>query len=293
MRTLLRLLSTTFKRIKRNPYNATGAIAVMFLTFFVGGSFILVSLASNKILSYYESKPQVIAFLKDGTTEEQIEAIKKDLNNTGKIETIDFVSKEQALQIYTERSQSRPELTEFVTADILPASLEISTKKLEDQTEIAKLVAAQPQVEDVAFLQEVVDNLTKWTKTIRLVGLVVIAFLIITSIFVTLVVIGLNISLHKEEIEIMKLVGATDRYIRTPFLFEGAFYGLASGFLSTLAALGAIQWLSPFINRYLGEFSIVPVEPLVFVYLLAAEAAVGIFVGTFGSYVATRKYLRI
>jgi len=293
MRTLLRLLSTTFKRIRRNPYNASGAVAVMFLTFFVGGSFILISLASNKILSYYESKPQVIAFLKDGTTQEQIDSIKTDLEKTDKIESIEFVSKEQALEIYKERNQSRPELTEFVTADILPASLEVSTRALEDQTEIAKLVAAQPQVEDVAFLQEVVENLTKWTKTIRYVGISVITFLILTSIFVTLVVIGLNISLHKEEIEIMKLVGATERYIRTPFLFEGAFYGLLSALISTLAAYAAVVWLSPFVNRYLGEFSIVPVNPVVFVYLLGAEALVGIFVGSFGSYVATRKYLKV
>jgi cell division transport system permease protein len=251
------------------------------------------SLGSNKILSYYESRPQVIAFLKDGTTEEQIKSIQDDLNKTGKVASIRYVSKEDALEIYKERNSSKKELTEFVTADILPASLEVSTNKIDDQAEIAKLVAAQPQVEDVAFLKEVIENLSKWTKTIRYVGLAMIIFLIFTSIFVTLVVIGLNISLHKEEIEIMKLVGATERYIRTPFLFEGAIYGLVSAIISTVAAWGAITWLSPTIAKYLAEFSIVPVSPMVFVYLLAGEALVGLFVGSFGSYFATRKYLKI
>ncbi|MDP2671647.1 MAG: permease-like cell division protein FtsX [bacterium] len=293
MKTLQRLFSTTFKRITRNPYNAAGAIAVMFLTFLVGGSFVLISFGSNKILSYYESRPQVIAFLKDDTTDTQVEEIKESLNSTGKVSSVNYVSKEAALEIYKSRNKSQPELTEFVTADILPSSLEISTKNIEDQDEVAKAVAAEPQVEEVAFLKELIDNLTKWTKAIRLVGMSSIVFLMLTSIFVTLVVIGLNISLHKEEIEIMKLVGATERYIRTPFLFEGALYGLVSALLSTLATIGAMVWLSPFVSRYLGEFSLVPVPWTNYAYLLAAEAGVGIFVGTLGSYIATRKYLKV
>lgn len=293
MKTLQRLLHTTFTRIRRNPYNASGAIAVMFLTFFVGGLFILLSLASNKILNYYESRPQVIAFLKDGTTQDQINAIESDLNKTGKVSKINYVSKEDALKIFKERTKAKPDLAEFVTADILPASLEVSTNKIEDQPAIATLVAGESQVEDVGFLKDVIVNLTNWTKTIRWLGIVIIAFLVFTSVFVTLVVIGLNISLHKDEIEIMKLVGATERYIRTPFLFEGAFYGLFSAVISTLAAAGTVYWLSPLIGKYLSEFSIVPVPWTIFAYLLLSEALVGLFVGSFGSYIATRKYLKI
>ena len=293
MKTLQRLLATTFKRIRRNPYNASGAVAVMFLTFLVGGIFILINLSSNTILNYYESRPQVIAFLKDGTTKEQLEAIKADLNKTGKIASLKYVSKEEALQIYKERFKSQPELTEFVTADILPASFNISTTKIEYQADIAKLVSAEPQVDQVFFYQKLVENLQNWAKTIRIAGIVALVFLTLTSIFVTLVVIGLNISLHKEEIEIMKLVGATERYIRTPFLFEGAFYGLLSALLSVGTAWVIVTWLTPFIQAFFTDIPLVPVQPFVFYYLFLVEGAVGIFVGSFGSFIATRRYLKV
>src|SRR3972149_10794066 len=106
-----RLTKTATKRMKRNPYNAAAAILVMFLTFFVIGVFFLVSLASNVIIHYYETRPQITAFLKDDTTTQQVENIKTNVLKTPSVTNIKYISKEEALNIYKERNKEEPILS--------------------------------------------------------------------------------------------------------------------------------------------------------------------------------------
>ncbi len=288
-----RLTKTATKRIKRNPYNALAAILVMFLTFFVGGIFILVTLASSVIIHYYETRPQITAFLKDDTTIDQVENIKTNIQKIPSVTKVKYVSKQEALEIFKERNKNEPALLDFVPADILPTSIEVSGNKITDFDEIANGLKSEPQVSKVVYYQEIINALIKITSAVRIIGLIIIGFLILTSITVTLIVIGLNISLHREEIEIMKLVGATKWYVRTPFLIEGATYG----FISAVAAVGTVALFFPFVSPYIEKaFSPIPIFPtdfLVFIYLLLAEVALGLIIGAFGAWIATRKYLEV
>lgn len=288
-----RLTKTATKRIKRNPYNALAAILVMFLTFFVGGIFILVTLASSVIIHYYETRPQITAFLKDDTNIGQVENIKTNIQKIPSVTKVKYVSKQEALEIFKERNKNEPALLDFVPADILPTSIEVSGNKITDFDEIANGLKSEPQVSKVVYYQEIINALIKITSAVRIIGLMIIGFLIVTSITVTLIVIGLNISLHREEIEIMKLVGATKWYVRTPFLIEGATYG----FISAVAAVGILALLFPFVSPYIEKaFSPIPIFPtdfLVFVYLLLAEVALGLIIGAFGAWIATRRYLEV
>jgi cell division transport system permease protein len=112
-------------------------------------------------------------------------------------------------------------------------------------------------------------------------------------VIVTLVVIGLNISLHREEIEIMKLVGATKWYIRTPFLLEGIFYGFTSAILAVVTIGVFYPFLLPILERSFSPVKLFPNGPLVFLYLLIGEMFVGFLIGTIGAWFATRKYLEV
>lgn len=288
-----RLTKTAGKRIRRNPYNALGAILVMFLTFFVGGIFILVTLASNIIIQYYETRPQVTAFLKDDTTAAQVATIKSNVLKIPSATEAKYISKEDALNIYKERNKNEPALLEFVTADILPASIEVSGKNIEDFDKIATTLKAEPQVSKVVYYQEIINTLIKVTSTIRLVGLAIMAFLLLTSITVTLVVIGLNISLHREEIEIMKLVGATKAYIRIPFIIEGISYGFISAFLAVGTISISYPFISPYMEKAFSPIPLLPNSPFIFFYLLLAEMFVGFLIGSIGAWVATRNYLEV
>ncbi|MEX0616455.1 MAG: permease-like cell division protein FtsX [Candidatus Woykebacteria bacterium] len=293
MNNLSRLIRTTTQRISRNPYHSVGAVFVMFLTFFVGGIFVMISLGSDAALSYFESKPQIDAFFKEGTSQGDIDSLEQKLVSTGKIENIKFISKEEALKIYKERNQEEPLLTEFVTSDILPASFQISTKDINDLEEIADIVSKEQIVEDVVFQKDVVKTLSSWTKAIRNVGASIVVFLIITSILTTLIVISLNISLHKDEIETMRLVGATEWYIRTPFIMEGIFYGVSAAILATAFVWLGVYWISPFLDKFLADIPIFPINQVIFLYLLLAEITFGIIIGSIGALIATRKYLKV
>ncbi|HSX58254.1 MAG TPA: permease-like cell division protein FtsX [Candidatus Saccharimonadales bacterium] len=288
-----RLTKTATKRIRRNPSNALAAILVMFLTFFVMGIFYLVSLASNVIIHYYETRPQVTAFLKDDTTTSQVESIKDDLKKIHSVTEVKYISKDEALKIYKERNKDEPILSEFVTADILPSSLEVSSNKIADFGNIANNLKNQSQVSKVVYYQEIIDTLMKVTTTVRWVGLAVVLFLLLTSITVTLIVIGLNISLHKEEIEIMKLVGATKTYVRTPFIIEGVTYGFISAFLATVSLAIAYPLIAPLIEKAFNPIPLFPTNPLVFIFLLFGEMFIGFVIGSVGAWIATRRYLEV
>jgi cell division transport system permease protein len=121
----------------------------------------------------------------------------------------------------------------------------------------------------------------------------VVAFLLVTTFLITLIVIGLNISLHQDEIEIMRLVGATSGYIRAPFIFEGVFYGLFSAVAATTFLWLIFALATPSLQRIFAGIPILPASPVIFGYLLIGEVLVGAAIGVVGSLVATRRYLNI
>ena len=293
MNNLPRLIKTTFQRITRNPYNAFAAVFVMFLTFFISGLVVLITLSSNQVLSFFESRPQVTAFLNDGTTSKQITDLQDKLIKTEIVSKTKYVSKEEALEIYRSRFENEPLLTEFVTAEILPASIEVSTYELADLAQVADLLEDEPLVDEVIFERSIVETLQTWVQSIRNIGIAVVVFLLITSFLITLIVIGLNISLHKDEIEIMKLVGASSWYVRTPFVIEGLFYGLLSALLATLLLLGIFAWVSPALRSTFVDIPLFENRIETFGIMLLSELIIGAIIGFVGAFVATRRFLKV
>jgi len=281
------------RNIRRTPFQALTASMVMFLTFLALFIFLILATGSQVILKYYESKPQVIAFFKDGATSEDVDAISNALNLDEKVKETKFVSKEQALEIYRERNKNDPTLLELVTANILPSSLEVSTKAPEDLSYVASILKQEPVVAEVIVPEDVVASLTAATRVIRWVGITVVSFLIIFSIIVTLMIIGFKIRLKRDEIEIMKLVGASHQFIRAPFIIEGTFYGIIGAFTSWVTVYVLIWYFNPFLQDYLGEIILLPVNPLFMFGLLGSGLITAIIIGALGSLAAVRRYLRI
>ncbi|KKQ67286.1 MAG: hypothetical protein US86_C0001G0213 [Candidatus Daviesbacteria bacterium GW2011_GWA2_38_24] len=281
------------RNIRRAPYQALTASMVMFLTFLVVSVFLLIALGSQKILQYYESKPQAIAFFKDGTTDSDINLIKESLVATGKVTNLKYISKQEALEIYKERNKDKPILLELVTANILPASLEISAITPKDLGPIAEILKQEPVVEEVVYPEDVVESLNKATEIIRFVGLVLISFLATFATLVILMVIGFKIRLRRSEIETMKLLGASNWFIRMPFLLEGMFYGVVGAVFAWISSLVLLWYFAPFIERNMAEVKLLSISPIVFLGLFLVELLLALIIGFFGSYAAVRRYLRI
>lgn len=128
----MRATKTTLKHIRRSPYQSLAAVFIMMLTFLSITVFSFIVFGSSAVIQYFESKPQVTAFFKDEARPELESNVETQLQQTGQVAATKFVTKEQALEIYKEQNKSDPLLLELVTADVLPASLEVSTYKIED-----------------------------------------------------------------------------------------------------------------------------------------------------------------
>ena len=283
----------TKRNIRRSPFQAIAASMVMFLAFFVLLTFTILTFGSQLILRYYESKPQAIAFFKDGTTETDIKAIQNALTEEGRVAATKYVSKDEALQIYRQRNKNDPTLLELVTANILPASLEVSTKSPEDLKPIAEILKREPVVEEVIVPEDVVESLTAATRVIRWVGLSVVLFLVVFASLVVLMVIGFKIRLRRDEIETMKLLGASKSFIRVPFILEGIFYGLVGAGTAWVLVYIMLWYFAPFLQGYLGEVTLSPINPLLMLGLLGSALVLAVVVGGLGSISAVRRYLRL
>lgn len=285
----------TKRNIRRTPYQALAATMIMFLTFLVMSSFLLLALGFQQILRFYESKPQAIAFFKDGTSSTDVKAIENALTQTGKITQFHFVSKDEALKIYRDRNKSNPMLLELVTANILPASLEISTQSLGDLKLIADIVKKEPVVEEVVFPEDVVATLTQTTGIIRTVGAVVVGFLITFSTLIIIMIIGFKIRIRRDEISITRLLGASSWFIRMPYVLEGLFYSSIGAILGWTASIGIVWYFEPVLINNLGDAAgiIFPLNITTLLLLLVIELLVALLVGGLGSLAAVRRYLHI
>jgi len=284
-------LKTTWAHIRRSPYQTLAAIGIMTLTFFLSTLIIFVAAGSQALLHYFETRPQVTAFFKDEVKMDEVEKLKEKLSQTGKIKSLKYVSKEEALEIYKEQNKSDPLLLEMVTANILPASLEVSTTDITYLGEIAQILRQEPGVEEVAFKEDVVKALKNWTDTIRKVGLALIGFLGVVSFLVVLVIIGMKVALRKQEVEILQLIGATRWFIRAPFVFEGIFYGILGVVLGWIGGVLLLLYSTPFLVEFLSGIPILPVPLMFILAVLGGEILAGTIIGSLGSLLAVKRYL--
>ncbi len=287
------LITVTWQHLRRSPYQALAAIMIMTMTTFAILSFTLLSISSQKLLTYLEQKPQVIAFFNDTvTTPDQVAATISELEKTGKAASVRFVSKDEALKIYRDRNKSDPLLLELVTANTLPASIEVSANSVSDLPSLYEILKTVPNVEEISYQRDVVNSLIGALDRVRKFGAGLITFLVATSILTILTIIGMKISVRKDEIDIQRLVGASTWYIRMPFILEGLFYGLASATISWFVISAIILFSTPQLKPYLSGLSILPVSWITSLEILGFSLLTGALVGATGSYFAVRRYLK-
>lgn len=289
-----RSTKTALKHIRRSPYQSLAAILIMMLTFLSISVFAFIVFGSSAILNYFESRPQVTAFFKDGTTEQNIYELRNQLEQTGMVSTVKYISQQQALQIYKQQIRNEKDaslLLDLVTADILPASLEISTVKIEDLGPVAQILQKSPYVSEVIYQQDVISKLTRWSNAARIIGILLIIVLTVVSIFIMMTVIGFKVSQKRDEIEIMKLLSATNWYIRWPFMFEGILYGIAGTIVGWLIASAGLLYFSPYLESFLPSIPIFPVSPIFLVGVLLGELVLAVILGVVASSMAVMRYL--
>lgn len=281
------------KLIRRSPYQAIAAIIAMALTFFVTSVFVVLLVGGQIVLRFIEQRPTISVFFKNDVSEAKINEFAQKIKSTGFSRDVKYVSKDEALAIYKERFKDQPHIVELVSADFLPASLDIFVNKPQDVDEISKVIQDQDQISDVVYPKDVTKALTKWTKILRIGGIALVSTLMIVSFLIIIMVIGMRIALRREEITIMSLVGATKWYIARPFFIEGIIYGVVGATIATFLMYSLLLFYSPSIQQFLGTIQVFPVSPLFFIYLWVGEMLTAAAIGIIGASISLYRYLKI
>lgn len=291
--------------IRRTPYQSLAAFLILFFTLFVS-TIMFVSLGFlYGLLGYVETRPQVTVYFQTKTPTNDIFKIRDSLMSSEKVQSIKYVSKEEAYKIYKELNRDNPLLLEMISADILPASLEIFAKKPSYLPELADFLKKQPGIDEVNFQKDILDRLLTLTNILRKTTIVFFLFLILLSILVLTTTTLFKVALKKDEIELLRLLGATNFYIKKPFLIESVLFGLAASIISFVIILIILFYLKPFFGSYLRgipnlalstDFFRLTVWPVNVSFLGIAflfSSLFGITIAILATLLATQKYLKI
>jgi cell division transport system permease protein len=265
------------------------------------------TIIAQRGVKYYEQKAQVIIFFKRDVKEADIFTLRDKLFDPELIEDIKYVSQEDALLIYQEDFADNPDLISTVTADSLPPSLEIRAKSIDSLIQIIENINTEKEtnayIDEVMYFKDVVENLKTLSRIITIGSIVLITILIFITIFLIRITIGFNINAHEDEIQIMHLVGSTDKFIKLPFVLEGFFYGLVGGVLG--ATLLLVPWyitiyytqntdFAFWINQLLTDFNLDFLRSLNITFILVyylVHLLFGGLLGVVSSFSAVKRYL--
>ena len=277
----------------RNAIMSLAATATMVLMLLLLAGFWIIQTGLLAGLEFTEQKVEVVAYLQPNATDGQIEALQADLLRMPEIESITYVTRDEALVRFRENmeAQGREDLTQSLDSNPLYASLEV---KLVDPSAVREVgdaldPAVQPIVRNVINIEDLVDRVLTITNVLRTAGTVVLLVVGIIVLFIIVNTIRLAVFARAEEIEIMRLVGASDAFIRWPFVFEGALVG----FLGAAITLGVLAAAAEPLGGFMVEFfRVLPLEVGSLTRdLVTLVMGAGVGLGILGSWVSVRTYL--
>ncbi len=281
--------AVNFWRHRTMSAAAVFAAAVMMLML---NGFVIVVSNLNVAMGALEQKVNLIAYLKEDPPQAEVTRFSERLRANPLVADVTYLSKDDAMARLKQQLAERKDLLEMVTGNPLPASLEVRLKDVNRISDLAAQLRGEPLVEDVALQQDVVDNLLRITRYARVAGLAMVIGLMGITLFVIVNTIRLAVYARRQEIEIMKLVGATDWFIRWPFVLEGVLCGLIAAAVTTLVVGASYQ---PAQQQFLTLVQFLPVnlDPTFPLKLAALTAAVGVTIGAAGSYISVRRFLDV
>lgn len=296
--TVFYLVKQGIKNIYRNKMFSLASIATMTACIFLFGLFFSMVTNFRHIVKVAEEGFGVTAFFDEGLSESQIQEIGRKIEKRDEVQQINFVSAEEAWEEYQQvYFKDHPELAEGFKDDnplANSAHYEIFLKSVEKQDSLVDYLTSLEGVRRVNHSDVVANTLTDVNMIVAYISVAIIIILLAVAVFLIGNTITVGIAVRKEEIAIMKLIGATDLFVRAPFVIEGAVIGL----VGSAIPLGIIYILYNKVVQFMAEkFSILSLEFLsvdyIFRYLLPTALAIGLGVGLFGSLTTIRKHLRV
>ena len=277
----------------RNRWMTLASISTVAVSLMVFGIFLILMMNMNKMVSTLESQVQISVYINDSLPEEGIKEIEQMTKAMKNVSTIEFVPREKALKNLQQRLGENKKILEALgDSNPLPNSFLVTVKNAEDVKKTAAAIADLYGVDEVKYGQDVAANLFELTHLIRFFGLILMALLLFATVFIISNTIRLTVFARRKEIAIMKYVGATDWFIRWPFILEGVGLGIIGGGVSALALRSFYSAMVTKIYESLAFFPMVEQYPFMN-YLTIALIAAGIFIGILGSTVSLKRFMEV
>jgi len=284
-------ISRAWQGFWRNAAMSLAATATMTLMLMLLAGFWIIQAGFLASLSYVEDKVGVVADLNEGVSDAALRDLEARLSALPEVKSVEYTSKDQALANYRAQraAQGQDDLTTYLPVNPLPASLDVKLQRPEDYKVVSDFLQVEPSVAKVQNIQDTTDRLISITTFLRTFGVVLLGVIGAIVLFIVINTIRLAVLGRAEEIEVMRLVGASDAFIRWPFVFEGALVGLLGAVVTLGVLVGAAEPLSHFM---VGFFQILPISIGSIsrdVTLLVVGAGTGL--GVIGAWVSVRTYL--
>lgn len=281
-----------FKSMQRNILMNIASIVTIGLSLFVVGIFMFGTITLNNLIGSFEKQVEIEVFLKDEASPQQVQQLQDTILSWDEVETVRYISKEEALERFKQRYKDQPELIENLPGNPLPASFIIRLKDPQQVEAVASRFDGNEIVDSVEYGKKYVERLFQAVSVIRYSGAVFIGLLSFVSVVLIYLTIRLSIYARRQEISIMRLVGASNWFIRLPFVIEGVIQGIAGAII----AAGGVYLVKVTIFESLRQQILwlpLKFEMPLFWQITYGLMLGGIALGALGSALAMRRFLKV
>ena len=292
------LIGEGFSNVFKNKKSTGASLMIMGATMIIFGVFLILSENINHFVQEVESEQGIQVFATDEATDEQIQQLGEEINQIEGVNTVEYVSKEEALDQMKEKFAENEDLLEGYEGEnnIFTASYVVTLTDLNLNTQVQQQISKLANVKKITNANEVIATLIDFANGVKIVTGVILILLVIISVFIIANTIKLTVHARRKEISIMKYVGATNGFIRWPFIVEGMIIGVIASAISILVIAIAYNFIAEQMvnSSFMKTVGISLVgfsemfSSIIFVYML-----LGVGIGAIGSIISMRKYLKV
>ncbi len=293
IRTWEYFIREVFVSLRRNNWMTFASISTVALSLLILGMFLIIVLNLNNMASSLESQVQINVYLHDDLSDREMKKIGEEIKAMPVVDEIQFVDKKAAMDRFKERLGDQKTLLEALEdSNPLPNAFEVKLKRPETVKETANAINKFEGVETAKFGQDVVDQLFELTKMVRIFGFFIIVFLALATLFIISNTIRLTVFARRKEIGIMKYVGATNWFIRWPFLMEGMVLGLLGAVVAVLLLRNLYSAVTAQIYSTLAFLPLIPEYPFLN-HITLLLIVVGAAIGALGSTISLKRFMNV
>lgn len=288
-------MSTVFsswKNLRRTPYQSLTALLVVITTFFMVYLFTTFLYFGEKILSHFETRPQILVFFNTEVSDAEATKTAKLIAELDYVSSVEAILKEEAMASYIEEVANQPILTELLTPELFPVSLKITARTPEGLELVRQEIEKVDGIDEIDYRKDVIDQFLVWTNLLRDIGLAACLLFTIQFVLVIMIITGMKVVSRRRSINIMSILGAWKSSIKGPFIREGMWLG----FLGSLIAFGltqlALYYISPAIIAFVGEIKVLPLpSDYLLIQVVAGSIASSVLAGL-AAWVATTRLIK-